>query len=350
VLAIALALGSSLAWGVSDFLGGLKSRSLPLLVVLLISQAAALIVLAAIVLSLGKGPPGGEFLLFAALAGLSEAVGVAALYRGLAVGATSIGHRSRPPLPWVPLVVGLALGELPTPIQGAGIALAVSGIVITACRPGQQHEPGRAVRASVFFGGLCALGFGCFYVAMDAASEGEIPWALLVARASAVTLFAAAIVPARPAAAVRGRDVPVIASIAVLIIAADAMYASSSTHGVLGVVAALSTLYPSSQSRFRVSTWESRSIATSSSGSRSRLPASWRSPPASDQPRPILPARTCRDSSRSSSSDTPRSSRPIWRASTSSSSRRASADRLDAWTRHGGAIPRRPADREAAGS
>jgi hypothetical protein len=50
VLAIALALGSSLAWGVSDFLGGLKSRSLPLLVVLLISQAAALIVLAAIVL------------------------------------------------------------------------------------------------------------------------------------------------------------------------------------------------------------------------------------------------------------------------------------------------------------
>jgi hypothetical protein len=81
----------------------------------------------------------------------------------------------------------------------------------------------------------------------------------------------------------------VIASIAVLIIAADAMYANSSTHGVLGVVAALSTLYPSSQSRFRASTWESRSIATSSSGSRSRLPASWRSRPASDQPRPILP-------------------------------------------------------------
>lgn len=74
MLAIALALGSSLPWGVSDFLGGLKSRSLPLLVVLLISQA--LIVLAAIVLSLREGPPCGELLLFAGLAGLSEAAGV----------------------------------------------------------------------------------------------------------------------------------------------------------------------------------------------------------------------------------------------------------------------------------
>jgi drug/metabolite transporter (DMT)-like permease len=244
MLAIALALGSSLAWGVSDFLGGLKSRSLPLLVVLLISQAAALIVLAAIAISLGEAPPSGEFLLFAALAGLSEAVGVAALYRGLAVGTTSIVAPVAASAPVVPLVVGLALGELPTPIQGVGVALAVSGIVITACRSGQQHEPRRAVRASVFFGAMCALGFGCFYVAMDAASEGEIQWALLVARASAVALFAAALALVRPSAAPRGRDVPVIASIGVLIIAADAMYASASTRGVLGVVAALSTLYP----------------------------------------------------------------------------------------------------------
>jgi hypothetical protein len=42
VLAIARTLGSSLVYGVSDFLGGLKSRSLPLLWVLLISQGSAL--------------------------------------------------------------------------------------------------------------------------------------------------------------------------------------------------------------------------------------------------------------------------------------------------------------------
>ncbi|CAN5485223.1 hypothetical protein BH20ACT15_BH20ACT15_11310 [soil metagenome] len=38
----ALALCSSLLYGLSDFLGGIKSRALPLLVVLVISQSAGL--------------------------------------------------------------------------------------------------------------------------------------------------------------------------------------------------------------------------------------------------------------------------------------------------------------------
>jgi drug/metabolite transporter (DMT)-like permease len=244
MLAIILALGSSLAWGVSDFLGGLKSRSFPLFLVLLISQGAALLVLAVIVLALGEPPPGGEFLLFAALAGISETIGVAALYRGLAVGVMSIVAPVAATAPVVPLVVGIALGELPGNLQAAGIALAVVGIAITACRSDAGDDSGQAVVPSVAFGALCALGFGSFYVAMDAASEGEIQWALLFARATAVAVFLVAIALTRPDPVPRRRDVPVIALIGLLIIAADAMYATASTKGILGVVAALSTLYP----------------------------------------------------------------------------------------------------------
>lgn len=91
MLAVALALASSLAYGISDFLGGLTSRSVALLPVLLVSQGSALILLSIIVVSRAEGPPGGTFLLYAAIAGLSETVGVAALYRGLAVGVMS--HR-----------------------------------------------------------------------------------------------------------------------------------------------------------------------------------------------------------------------------------------------------------------
>jgi drug/metabolite transporter (DMT)-like permease len=242
MLAIALALGSSLAWGVSDFLGGLKSRTFPLFLVLLISQGAALIALAVIVAALGEPPPGGDFLLFAAFAGISETIGVAALYRGLAVGVMSIVAPVAATAPVVPLVVGLALGELPGTVQGAGIALAVVGIVLTACRSDSGDERGQATGASVLFGALCALGFGSFYVAMDAASEGEIQWALLFARATSVAAFLVAFT--RPGPVPSRRDVPVIALIGVLIIAADAMYATASTKGVLGVVAALSTLFP----------------------------------------------------------------------------------------------------------
>jgi uncharacterized membrane protein len=127
VLAVALALASSPAYGVSDFLGGLTSRSVALLPVLLVSQGTALILLSIIVISRGEGPPGGAFLLYAAIAGLSETVGVAALYRGLAVGVMSIVAPVGAAAPAFPVVVGMALGEFPTPTQGAGIVLAVSG-------------------------------------------------------------------------------------------------------------------------------------------------------------------------------------------------------------------------------
>jgi drug/metabolite transporter (DMT)-like permease len=244
VLAVALALGSSLAWGISDFLGGLKSRSVALLTVLLVSQGTALILASVLVISRGEAPPGGAFLLYAALAGLSETLGVAALYRGLAVGVMSIVAPIAATAPVVPVVVGIVLGELPAPLQAAGIALAVAGIVATACRRRAEEVTRPVLASSVVFGLLTAIGFGSFYVAMDAASEGEIPWALLVARLTAVGVFVGVIALTRSRIAVRRSDLPVIASIGVLVIAADSMYATATTHGLLSVVAVLSTLYP----------------------------------------------------------------------------------------------------------
>jgi drug/metabolite transporter (DMT)-like permease len=244
VLAVALALGSSLAWGISDFLGGLKSRSVALLTVLLVSQGTALILASVLVISRGEAPPGGAFLVYAALAGLIETLGVAALYRGLAVGVMSIVAPIAATAPVVPVVVGIVLGELPAALQAAGIALAVLGIVATACRRRSADVPRAVIASSVLFGLLTAIGFGSFYVAMDAASEGEIPWALLVARLTAVGIFVGVIVLARSRIAARRSDLPVIASIGVLVIAADSMYATATTHGLLSVVAVLSTLYP----------------------------------------------------------------------------------------------------------
>jgi drug/metabolite transporter (DMT)-like permease len=112
--------------------------------------------------------------------------------------------------PIVPLAVGIALGEVPGPIQCAGIALAVGGIVITVCRSNPRAAPGPAVGPSIALGLLCALGFGGFYVAMDGASEGEIPWALLIARATAVSLFVATAALTRSAPAVLSTMYPIV--------------------------------------------------------------------------------------------------------------------------------------------
>jgi drug/metabolite transporter (DMT)-like permease len=243
MIAVSLALGSSLVYGFSDFLGGLKSRSLPLLSVLLVSQGSALLVLMVVVVVSGQGAPEGKYLLYAALAGLSEAVGVAALYRGLSVGVMSIVAPVAAISPVVPVTAAVVLGELPTAGQGAGILLAVAGVaLISYSRPGPSGSGSLA--PSVLFGLLTALGFGGFQVAMDAASEGDVAWALLVARVTAVAAFGAVWLARRPSLGVRRGEVPVLVAIGVLIIAADALYAVASTKGLLSVVAVLSSLYP----------------------------------------------------------------------------------------------------------
>jgi drug/metabolite transporter (DMT)-like permease len=243
VAAIVLALGSALFYGLSDFLGGLKSRSIPLLTVLLVSQTSALVALAAYVAISGSGPPGREFLLYGGLAGVAEAIGVAALYRGLAVGVMSLVAPTASTAPVVPIIAGIALGELPVALQWVGIALAVTGIVVASRAPSQDGASTRAVRRSLGFGLVSALGFGAFYVALDAASEGSIPWALATAKLTAVALFAGFALYAR-GAPVRASDLPVLVVIGLLIVAADSMYAGASTEGLLSVVAVLSSLYP----------------------------------------------------------------------------------------------------------
>jgi drug/metabolite transporter (DMT)-like permease len=246
VPSIALALGAALCWGVSDFLGGLRSRSVPLLSVLLISQAAALVVLLLGVVVRGALPPEATALGFAAIAGSAEVVGIAALYRGLAVGTMSIVAPVAATAPVLPLLVGLVLGEVPAPIQGAGLVLAAAGIVVTAVKRDPTSALSAGLVRSVIYGLLAALGFGTFFVAMDAASEADILWALFVARLTAVTALSsvAAIAVLRHVRfGIRKSDLPVIALIGVLIVAADAMYATATTLGLLGIVAVLGSLH-----------------------------------------------------------------------------------------------------------
>src|SRR4051812_16326381 len=90
MFAVVLALGSSVAWGAADFLGGVLSRRRGVLAVLLLAQASALALAAALVVLDPGRAPDAEALAWAAGAGLLGAVAIAAFYRGLAVGTMSI--------------------------------------------------------------------------------------------------------------------------------------------------------------------------------------------------------------------------------------------------------------------
>lgn len=239
-VAVVLALVSAVGWGISDFLGGWRSRVLGLLPVLLVSQVVALVLVAGFVAALGGTPPDGSHLLAAVAAGVSEAVGVGALYRGLAVGRASVVAPVAAAAPVVPFAAGVALGQVPGPVQLAGLAMVVAGIVLAA----HQRRASGGAASGVAHGVLSAAGFGAFFVFMDAAGDGGVPWALLVSRMTAVTLILGVALIARARVRVARSHVPVLALMGALIVVADGGYAVAATLGHLGVVAVLGAFHP----------------------------------------------------------------------------------------------------------
>jgi drug/metabolite transporter (DMT)-like permease len=243
LIAVALGLGAALSWGVADFLGGLKSRRLDLLAVLLLSQAAGLALITAIVAARGEGPPAGEYLGFAVLSGLAGACGLAAFYRGLAVGAMAIVTPISATAAAIPVTVGLATGDRPSSLQAAGMAVAVVGVVLASRERGDA-----AVRARVAAGAglalVAAAGFGCFFLAIDRASDGDVFWAILGNRLTSVTVLAVAALALRPRLAVGGGHGAALLAVGLLDITANSLFALAATEGLVSLVSVLASLYP----------------------------------------------------------------------------------------------------------
>ena len=78
VLALSLALASSLVWGAADFSGGSLTRRLPAFAVTIVSQAAGFVVL---IVAVGvRGSVDGRSFALGAVAGLGGGAGLAAFY------------------------------------------------------------------------------------------------------------------------------------------------------------------------------------------------------------------------------------------------------------------------------
>src|ERR687884_2090820 len=121
MLTIALALGASLSWGVADFFGPLKGRTLGALRVLLYAQLGGLLAIAVVVAVRAQAPASPRALL-AIPAAISGTLGLYAYYRGIAVGAMSVVAPIAGISAAVPVVVGIASGDHLSTLTATGIA------------------------------------------------------------------------------------------------------------------------------------------------------------------------------------------------------------------------------------
>jgi drug/metabolite transporter (DMT)-like permease len=131
---ILLTMGAAVAYGVSDYTGGVLTRRAHVFVVFLLSQLVSFALLLAAV-AVWAGPISWPGVGWGVAAGGAGVVGTSLLYQGLAIGRMSVVAPITGVLGAVlPVLFGLAIGERPGPAALTGI-LAGLVAVITSLYP-----------------------------------------------------------------------------------------------------------------------------------------------------------------------------------------------------------------------
>ena len=264
-MSVPVALPAALAYGVADFAGGLAARRAPVLVVTAAAQAAGLLTLVPVVW-LVAGTPSAAAFGYGALAGIAGASGLLLYLRALAVGPMGVvAPLSAVVGAGLPLVVGLVGGERLGPVTALAIVVAIAAILLATA--GTRRDA--AASTGLLLGLGAGLGFGLFFVGLDATPPDSGLWPLLGGRVVSVSLLAALVLRhrlplrfgARPAVrdrepagpsgpvAVPGtarRRSPALLTIVsgVLDTAANVLFLLATRLGDLGVTAVVVSLYP----------------------------------------------------------------------------------------------------------
>ena len=264
---LVLAFSAAVAWGASDFLGGIATRTVSVLRVLAVSQTCGLAVSSAVFLVTGARLPSGAAILEAAVAGVCAVVALAMLYLALAAGRSAMVGPIAASGVIIPVVVGLVEGNTLRPATAAGMVLAGVGIVCSSWEPSARHgeELGQhrlvvtmlAIGAALTTGGYLTLR----KAASASSSLGTIEVLKLTASASAALVLATtgSLNRRRRAQLATGERADagvsvnllrnavlllLLAGVGVADVGAEILYATSTLHGPLSVVSMISGLYP----------------------------------------------------------------------------------------------------------
>jgi drug/metabolite transporter (DMT)-like permease len=262
MLAVILALTSAIAYGGSDFAAGLASRRISVIMVSFVATSfSALLTLAVLPLVASKSPSAAA-LAWGTFAGLGGMAGALTLYVGFRRAAFSVaGPLSAVSAAGLSVIVGVLLGERPSALSLAGIAIALPAIVLvslTAAAPDSEGAAAgpiaRLISRDVWPGvaaGLGAgVGFAMLFVGLDRAGPSSGLWPVLASQVAEVLVLGCVLVAIRgfgnhPLGTGRQLGTAVLAMLTGLFGGAGTIfYLLATHHGFLAITAVLTSLYP----------------------------------------------------------------------------------------------------------
>jgi drug/metabolite transporter (DMT)-like permease len=166
-MVLLLSLCAAVAYGLSDFVGGVITRRASVWAVAATSQATAAILAIGLVAT-NLGDPRVGDLWWGALAGLGSGAGNVLIYWGLARGRMAVvAPLSAIAAAALPVLVGLSTGERPSVLTVIGVLTALPAIWLVSTSGKRLRH---ADRGDVVFGLMAGLGFGVQFSAL-----GQVP-------------------------------------------------------------------------------------------------------------------------------------------------------------------------------
>ncbi|MCX5109436.1 EamA family transporter [Streptomyces sp. NBC_00378] len=242
MIALLLALGSSLAYGCADFLGGLGARKAHVLRTVMIAAPASLAVELLLWPVLGASFSLGA-LGWGAASGVVSAAAFALLYRTLAIGPMNVlSPVTALVSAALPVCVGLFQGEHLGAAGLVGLPLALFAVVLVSAGHGAGVVRPSRTALLLALGAGAAIALQLIFLHQAPSDSGVAPLIIGRAVSSAVTLAVAGLMyrklgPERPAYAMS-------AAAGVLDSMANLMFLLAARSGDLTVVAVITALYP----------------------------------------------------------------------------------------------------------
>lgn len=239
-MAAALSMLSALMWGTADFLGGVSSRRRSAVAVYLGSQFFGFVVLVIVVLVRGDWQAPRDYLWWGIGLGIAGLISMVAFYRALALGPMGLVSPLVAVAVVVPVIVGFASGEVPSPMEIAGIVIAFVGVLLAS---GPELTGAESMKPLVYTA-VATLGFGFLYVGMAKGSETSPSMTMLTYRITSMVILLVTLLIARNFGGVTRADLPILAAIGILDATANLLFGIASTLGMLTTTSVLSSLYP----------------------------------------------------------------------------------------------------------
>lgn len=242
-MTVVLGLLAAILYGTSDFAGGVASRRVNVVTVLMYSYPAGAVLMVAM-LPFFPGTLSAHVAVFGVLGGIAGVIGVLTMYALMAVAPMNVISPITAVLAAsVPVAFGVVTGDRPHLYAWFGIALGLFAVVLVS-RTSEEHPHGRIPHRFVALACLAGLGFGAYFVFLARAGHGSGLWPVVISRIASPLVLAP--VALRRKAFER---IPVrLLAIAVLTGACDALanmfFLLASRHGLLSIAGVLTSLYP----------------------------------------------------------------------------------------------------------